>query len=1135
MSSFISPKSKPEEEAGYPSSPIGNASEKLFSGSTLKLNNVSNTSVENLCYLSDINAKNMLAELHKRFEEGRPYTAIGGIMLAVNPHRWLQIYDNGADYVNQFNSGLPAHVFIQSAQAYNSILERKGRDQFICISGVAGSGKTETAKIIQSHLASVSAASATDLQSKLKDITLLVEAFGNAGVRGNDNSSRVGVVTDLFFSENDVPSLTGSRLQSYMLEKSRVVSHGKGECNFHILHQLLDEGASSALPFTALKGLKQSDIPYLATDPTALRANKPLADTLSALSSIGMSSEASDDLMKALAAVLHLGRIKFVSMKGAQAQFQDGSEVAPESKGALESAAELLGVTVEDLERSFLKRQIVVLNEVLESMRRPQEAMVARDAVAKAVYLHAFEVVMDQINQTAAAKGPPSKEGSTISLVDIFGFESFEVNSLEQLLINYAGELLQQNYVNSMFKAIETTCSTEGVDFTAIPYSDNKEVVALLGAPGGLISLLDEACQLKHGDDAGFVASLRVQLQPQKSELLQTGYARDGQKQDAHAGTNKSVFTVHHYARPVEYDSTSMVEKNRNVLDESAKSLLMSATNGSVATGLALELRSGRRTSSVAVAGAHGSRQAVKTSVASRFQLELRQLLQRMSESDVQFIWCIRPNPAGTPGVWDNDFVANQLRCASTESAANLLKTMGTPIPHEEFVKLYKCIAPKQADFKGITSALLPDGSYVIGKSKVFVGVVERAYLDEAVLMHKHLAAKRVNAVMSRSYRATKEKKAKAIQAEADAKAQAVAAIERAKRQEQEEKAAEVAREKQKIAKEEETKKQLVLETERAAAAVLAAEKAAEKAASEPKVEPKAEVEEEPELEPEPEEVVEEESEAVEEVPMMTQEEEALLTEENERMLDPGYIVIPTEEFAAGDFMLTPENALQFFVNSVPPSMGVVECVMVRRRTIVGNLTYDLYLEKSMQHIATALVESGGKATIKLAPKLCAKDKATMSKIVPTSGDGRLYSVFDSGVNPAKDKKGTARRELAVISMSLTRHVNNAQGPRRVEVITTEDGSSPVTGRDLKKLCLMAETVTPMWERTAGCFVLDFFRNRVKKQSVKNLIMRNPDTKKFTMQFGRSRVENTFVLDIENPLSPLIALSVALCSCDSNI
>ena len=64
----------------------------------------------------------------------------------------------------------------------------------------------------------------------------------------------------------------------------------------------------------------------------------------------------------------------------------------------------------------------------------------ARDALSKAVYARLFEWVVTRINATM--KGSVMDSASFIGLLDVYGFESFAVNTFEQLCINFANEKL---------------------------------------------------------------------------------------------------------------------------------------------------------------------------------------------------------------------------------------------------------------------------------------------------------------------------------------------------------------------------------------------------------------------------------------------------------------------------------------------------------------------------------------------------------------------------------------------------------------------------------------------------------------------------------------------------------------------
>ena len=67
-----------------------------------------------------------------------------------------------------------------------------------------------------------------------------------------------------------------------------------------------------------------------------------------------------------------------------------------------------------------------------------------------------------------------------IGAVDIFGFECFPHNSLEQLCINFANEKLQRMFTEAVFESILAEYKKEGIEVGDMSYEDNTQVVELI-------------------------------------------------------------------------------------------------------------------------------------------------------------------------------------------------------------------------------------------------------------------------------------------------------------------------------------------------------------------------------------------------------------------------------------------------------------------------------------------------------------------------------------------------------------------------------------------------------------------------------------------------------------------------------
>lgn len=103
----------------------------------------------------------------------------------------------------------PRHLFAIGSAAYDRMTSRDkpgGEPQVVIISGESGAGKTEATKLIMQYLAAVnnkatgsSRSSSSLITEQILEASPLLESFGNATTVRNDNSSRFGKYTQIFF------------------------------------------------------------------------------------------------------------------------------------------------------------------------------------------------------------------------------------------------------------------------------------------------------------------------------------------------------------------------------------------------------------------------------------------------------------------------------------------------------------------------------------------------------------------------------------------------------------------------------------------------------------------------------------------------------------------------------------------------------------------------------------------------------------------------------------------------------------------------------------------------------------------------------------------------------------------------
>ena len=375
--------------------------------------------------------------------------------------------------------------------------------------------KTETVKIAMSHIASVqqgpkhgSAGDTQDLDPVVKRVVEsnpLLEAFGNASTRRNDNSSRFGKYLQLQFDSTtrtslvdlskSTTTLAGSKCDVYLLEKNRVTYHDTAERTYHIFYQLIAAPDSEKSKYwDKLKGTNFDSFKYVGkTDRLTIEGMtdaKHFEHTVQTLALVGVTGDKLTSLMRAVCVVLQCGNLTFGALNG------DKDKSTITSTKALNDLAELMGVCDKDLNLAFTERTMKTRTESYKVPLKEEVAKEAADSFAKEVYGKLFLWLVREINAATCAEDN-YKDGSMtdfgiIGLLDIFGFESFAVNRFEQLCINYANEKLQQKFTEDVFRAVQEEYEAEGIELALITYDDNTDVLDLIEARTGLLAMLNE-------------------------------------------------------------------------------------------------------------------------------------------------------------------------------------------------------------------------------------------------------------------------------------------------------------------------------------------------------------------------------------------------------------------------------------------------------------------------------------------------------------------------------------------------------------------------------------------------------------------------------------------------------------------
>ncbi|XP_043693935.1 myosin-1-like isoform X2 [Telopea speciosissima] len=667
--------------------------------------------VDDLMQLSYLNEPSVLYNLQYRYTQDMIYTKAGPVLVAINPFKEVSLYGN--DYIEAYKckSMDSPHVYAIADTAIREMI-RDEVNQSIIISGESGAGKTETAKIAMQYLAALGGGSG--IEYEILKTNPILEAFGNAKTSRNVNSSRFGKLIEIHFSETG--KISGAKIQTFLLEKSRVVQCAEGERSYHIFYQLC-AGAPPALReklnlrnVNEYKYLSQSSCFSISGVDDAERFHT----VMEAMDIVHISKEDQHNVFTMLAAVLWLGNISFNVI-------DNENHVEAVVDEGLNTVAQLIGCTVDALNVALSTHKMRVGNDNIVQKLTLSQAIDTRDALSKSIYACLFDWLVDQINKSLEVG--KRRTGRSISILDIYGFESFDKNSFEQFCINYANERLQQHFNRHLFKLEQEEYIQDGIDWTKVDFEDNQDCLNLFEKkPLGLLSLLDEESTFPNGTDLTFADKLKRHLSTNFCFKAERG----------------SAFTVLHYAGQVTYDTIGFLEKNRDLLHLDSIQLLSSCTC-QLPQAFASNMLMHSEKPVVGPLYKSGGADSHKLSVATKFKGQLFQLMQRLGNTTPHFIRCIKPNNLQCPGIYEQGLVLQQLRCCGVLEVVRISRSgYPTRMSHQKFARRYGFLLLESVasqDPLSVSVAILHQFNilpemYQVGYTKLFfrtgqIGVLE--------------------------------------------------------------------------------------------------------------------------------------------------------------------------------------------------------------------------------------------------------------------------------------------------------------------------------------------------------------------------------------------------------------------------
>jgi len=664
-----------------------------------------------------------------------------GTVLAINPFKEIEGLFNSlkSDLYHKASlselNKLPPHIFLVAERALRHMKSvEPSSNQSIIISGESGAGKTWTTCSLMRYFARVcnpgqrklditSSACLERIEDRILSSNPVLEAFGNAATRRNHNSSRFGKYIKLQYNRKGL--IVGATLDVYMLEKTRISNYDVNECSFHIFYQLLtgcteEERIKYMLPphsnFISSEDRDRYNQSYASNVDVVFQSGSPvvglagegdfrkrIANSISkclndgvdfevtkkSMTSVGITLIDQDEIFKILSAILHLKQISFE--EPLEEDWESGQQppcsFTSECLENIKTVVELLKFQIDDLKETLTVRKIQAGKGGKSSHKKKRrtvfkhactvdECASRRDVLVKQLYQKLFLWIVKQIGRDLSV-ADDSQVSNFVGLLDVYGFESFDTNSLEQLCINYANERLQNYYVINFLKLQKDELAQQGIKWEGLKLDENYNCLESLQKPQfSIFSFLNEECRLNRDDG---VHHFQNRIDDAFKSTTFISIPRLQKK-------GKVQFSVKHFAGIVNYTVDSLVFKNRDDVPAGISELIKSSKNILIKK-FTLDSSSTNKNS---------TKGKSFDTVLSQFKRSLDKLLSTMSSTNCHYIRCIKPNTRSLPLLFEPNYVVEQLKASGIVETAQICSLVH---PHQidlsKFINQFSFILPQ--------------------------------------------------------------------------------------------------------------------------------------------------------------------------------------------------------------------------------------------------------------------------------------------------------------------------------------------------------------------------------------------------------------------------------------------------------